>query len=61
MNEKVITFGIVSMIGGTILALIYLVLWLWLPMPEVVIKIAGSGVIGGLLIMIFGLFIPNKK
>ncbi len=59
-GEQVLDLGIVLAIGGTILSLIHLILWLWMPMPEITIKIGGTAVISGILLMLIGAFVPNN-
>lgn len=59
-GEAVMSFGTICMILGAILSLAYLLFWIWLPIPEVIIKITGSMTLGGFIICIVGLFLPNN-
>lgn len=59
-GEQFMSLGTILMIGGVLLGLVHIILWLWFPIPDITIKIAGTGVVGGFLIAIIGLFLPNN-
>lgn len=58
-NYNVSSFGAAMMIIGAVSFLPILVLCLWFNIPDTVLKIAGTVMVGGLFIAIIGLFIPH--
>lgn len=59
-GEQVMSLGTMLMIGGALLGLVHIILWLWFPISDITIKITGTGMVGGFLIAIIGLFLPNN-
>lgn len=59
-GELIMTIGTVIMLLSAILFLPLLILSLWNIIPDNVLKINGSIMVGGLFLAIIGLFIPNN-
>lgn len=60
IGEKVLSFGIVTMLLGAVLFILYIPLWLWFDIPETVTKVLATIVSGGFFIFVIGIFLPNK-
>lgn len=59
-GEQVISFGTICMFVGAFLCMLHLIVWFWVPIPDLTIKIGATGILVGFLIAAIGLFLPNN-